>query len=207
MKNADLRNEQVWLVVGSLMILATVALAGALVYTRDFMIPFVLAIFITAEVAPLVDFQVTRWCLPTWIAIPTTLLVVLIVLALLGVVVIVAVQAMIHTATEYSTQVVKLSEELVTRLNAYHFDVDQSHITADLQARVPGVITQTAGTVTSIVSHGFLIVFFVVFLLIGRNPHQRRTGIHADIESTIRGYIPTMTIISAITALLVGIVL
>ena len=53
MRNAQLRNEQIWLVVGSLMILATVALAGALLYTRDVMIPFVLAIFITAAVAPL----------------------------------------------------------------------------------------------------------------------------------------------------------
>ena len=51
MRNAQLRNEQIWLVVGSLMILATVALAGALLYTRDVMIPFVLAIFITAAVA------------------------------------------------------------------------------------------------------------------------------------------------------------
>jgi hypothetical protein len=35
MMNANLRNEQVSLAVGSLMILATVALAAALVYTRD----------------------------------------------------------------------------------------------------------------------------------------------------------------------------
>ena len=37
MKNAQLRDEQIWLVVGSLMILATVSLAGALAYTRDVM--------------------------------------------------------------------------------------------------------------------------------------------------------------------------
>ena len=69
MKDAEVRNEQIWLVVGSLMILATVALAAALSYTRDVMIPFVLAIFITAAVAPLVDFQVRRWRLPDWLAV------------------------------------------------------------------------------------------------------------------------------------------
>ena len=46
------------------MILATVALAATLIYTRDVMIPFVLAIFITAAVAPPIDFQVRRWGCP-----------------------------------------------------------------------------------------------------------------------------------------------
>ena len=154
MRNAGLRNEQVWLVVGSLMILATVASAAALIYTRDFMIPFVLAIFIAAEVAPLIDFQVLRWRLPAWFAILTTLLLVLVVLALLGVVVIIAVQTVIHTASEYSAQVVKLSEQAIGQLNKYHVQIDQAHITTELQARMPEAISETAGTVTSIVSHG-----------------------------------------------------
>lgn len=207
MKNADIRNEQVWLVVGSLMILATVALAGALVYTRDIMIPFVLAIFITAVVAPLVDFQIMRWRFPNWLAVLTTLLLVLALLMLLSVAVIVAVQTMIHTAKEYSAQVVKLSERLVSQLNEHHINVDQERISQELESYVPAIITQTAGTVTSIVSHGFLIAFFVVFLLVGRNPHHRRTGIYADIETTFRGYITTMTMLSAVTAVLVGVVL
>src|SRR6476646_10324063 len=133
MKNAQLRDEQIWLVVGSLMILATVALAGALLYTRDVMIPFVLAIFITAAVAPLVDFQVTRWRLPNWLAVLTTLLVVLAVLALLSVVLIVAVQTMVDAAREYSKQVVALTDELFVWLSAHRINIDQARITADLE--------------------------------------------------------------------------
>jgi AI-2 transport protein TqsA len=72
---------------------------------------------------------------------------------------------------------------------------------------LPGVITQTAGTVTAIVSHGLLIAFFVVFLLVGRDSEHRRTDIYAEIESTMRGYIATMTVIAAITSVLVGLVL
>ncbi len=74
------------------MILATVALAGALLYTRDVMIPFVLAIFITTMVSPLVDFLVLRWRLPGWLAILVALLVVLGLLTLLSLALIVAVQ-------------------------------------------------------------------------------------------------------------------
>jgi AI-2 transport protein TqsA len=207
MKNAELRNEQLWLAVGSLMILATVALAAALVYTRDVMIPFVLAIFITTVVAPLADVQVKRWRLPGWLAVMTTLLLVLVMLALIGVVLIVAVQTMVHAAGDYSQQVIELAERFLARLDSHGMPIDRARITQELETHLPGVITETAGTVMAIVSHGFLIVFFVVFLLAGRNPHQRRTGIYAEIEATIRGYITTMTAIAAGTSLLVGLVL
>jgi AI-2 transport protein TqsA len=207
MRNAELRNEQIWLAVGSLMVLATVALAGALVYTRDVMIPFVLAIFITAAVAPLVDYLVTRWRFPNWIAVLITLLLVLGVLTLLGVVLIAAVQAIVNAAREYSKQVVAMTERLFAWFNAHHIQVDQARITTDLEDRLPGVITQTAGTVSAIISHGFLVVFFVVFLLVGRHEHHRRNDIYSDVESTIRGYITTATAISALTSVLVGMVL
>jgi AI-2 transport protein TqsA len=211
MNNAEVRHEQIWLAVGSLMILATVALAATLVYTRDVMIPFVLAIFITSAVAPLVDFQVRRWRLPSWLAVMTTLLLVLIILALLGVFLIVGVQTMVRVADEYSAQVDHLTTQWINQLNSHlkghRIQIDEARISQELESLLPGIIKQTAGTVTAIVSHGFLIVFFVVFLLIGRNPHQRRADIYSEIESTIRGYISTMTLIAAVTALLVGTVL
>jgi AI-2 transport protein TqsA len=165
-------------------------------------------------VGPVVDFQVRRWRFPTWLAVLTTLAVVLMLLAAVGFVLIVAVQTMYHTANDYSTQVVELTKKLFDKLNNFnlsghdlHLKVDQQKITSDVEAYLPGVIQETAGTVTAITSRGLLIAFFVVFLLVGRNPHQRRHDIYAEIESTIRGYITTMTMISAVTSLLVGIVL
>jgi AI-2 transport protein TqsA len=207
MRNPSLRNEQVWLAVGSLMIVATVALAFALVYTQDVMVPFVLAIFITVLVSPVFDFQVTRWRAPRWIAVLTTLLLVLALLGLLGYILIVAIQMMVRAAGEYSQQVVDLTERMFAQLNAHGIPVDQARITSELESHLPGIITRTAGTATTLVSRGFLIVIFVVFLLIGRNVHQPRTGIYAEIASTIRNYITTMTAIAAVTAVLVGTVL
>jgi len=205
--NANLRNEQVWLAVGSLMILAAVALAVALVYTRDVMIPFVLAIFITTVIAPVIDFQVVRWRIPNWIAIVTALLVVLVLMVLLGVVLIVAVQTIVSTADEYSEQVARLTKRLFAGLQAHSIHVDQALISTELKSRLPGLITTAAGTVSTLLSNGLLIVFFVVFLMIGRNPHKRRTGIYAQIESAIRGYLTTVTAISMVIGLLVAMIL
>lgn len=207
MMNANVRNEQVWLAVGSLMVLATVALAAALSYTRGIMIPFVLAIFITTAVSPVVDFQVVRWSVPRVIAILIALILVLAILALMGVVLIVAVQTIVRAASEYSQQVVELTRRGLAQLKTYGIHVDESLVSSELNSRLPGLITTAAGTVTSLFSNGLLIVFFVVFLLTGRNPSRQKTGIYVEIEEAIRGYITTVTGISVVTGLIVGAIL
>ncbi len=189
------------------MILATVALAVALVFTRDVMIPFVLAIFVTTMVSPLVDFLVLRWRLPSWLAILIALLVVLAMLTVLSLALIAAVQTIVHTAGEYSKEVDGLIQKVLVELKAHRINVDQGQIGAELGQMLPGVITAAAGTVTTILSHGLLIVIFVVFLLAGRNPRQAATGIYAEIERTIRQYITTKSAISAVAGILVGLIL
>jgi AI-2 transport protein TqsA len=136
-----------------------------------------------------------------------TIVIVLTVLALVGLVLIVAVQAVVHIATEYSQQVVELTNTAVEKLKEHDIHVDRALVTNELGSRLPGVITQTAGTVTSILAHGFLVMFFVMFLLVGRRPRHRQTSIYTDIEDAIRRYINTMTVLSAITGLLVGVML
>ena len=115
------------------------------------------------------------------------------VLTLLGVVLIVAVQTMVDAASEYTKQVTGLTKEGFAWLTAHNINIDQARITADLEGRLPGVISETAGTVSAIMSHGLLVAFFVVFLLVGRHEHYRRNDIYSDIEGTIRGYITTAT--------------
>jgi AI-2 transport protein TqsA len=205
--NTNVRDEQIWLAVGSLMILATVALASALFYTRDVMIPFVLAIFITTAVSPIVDHMVVRMRVPGWLAIAVALILVLAILMLLGAALAVAVETILRTANDYSHQVAGLTQKLFVRLHSHGLKVDETRVSDALQARLPGVITTAAGTVTSVVSDGLLVLFFVIFLLAGRDSHQRQTGIYAEIESAIRGYIITKTAISAVAGVLVGLIL
>lgn len=214
MNNTQLRNEQVWLAVGSLVVLATVALAAALVYTREVMIPFVLSIFITTAVSPIVDFLVRRWHVPGFFAVISALILVFAALALLSAPVIVAVQTMAQTAYEYSDQVDSLTKDMIKNVNRHLVDwnlkslaVNESAVSIELKSLLPDLITRMTGTVTTLVSHGFLILFFVVFLLAGRNPQERQQNIYTEIESTIRGYITTLTAIALVTAALVGIVL
>ena len=79
------RNEQIWLAVGSLMIIAVVALAAGLIYTKVVLVPFVLAVFLTTVVVPVVDFQVLRCKIPQSLAILLALVLVVVFLAMFGV--------------------------------------------------------------------------------------------------------------------------
>ncbi|MBN1506470.1 MAG: AI-2E family transporter [Sedimentisphaerales bacterium] len=97
------RSEQSWLTTVSLGVIAVVALAAALVYTRRVMIPFVVAVFIVALVAPVHDFQVKRLRLPRFIATIVTLLIVLFVMAVVSLFVVQAIRTIASAAGEYST--------------------------------------------------------------------------------------------------------
>jgi AI-2 transport protein TqsA len=202
--NTNLRDEQVWLAVGSLMILATVALAGALFYTRAVMIPFVLAVFVTTAVSPIVDWLVVGVRFPGWLAISIALILVLAILLLLGAELTLTVQTILSTAEEYTKQVTDLTRKLFGELHEHGLKVDENAVTDQIKSWLPGLITTAAGTVTSVVADGVLISFFVIFLLAGRDSHQRQTGIYAEIESAIRQYIVTKTAISAVAGVLVG---
>ena len=67
MFSTEPRSDNTWLNTASIMILATVAVAGALYFTGPVMVPFVLAIFISYLVSPLVDFLRVRIRLPKWV--------------------------------------------------------------------------------------------------------------------------------------------
>lgn len=205
--NSSHRDEQIWLAVGSLMILALVAVSAGLWYASGVMIPFVLAIFIAVVFSPVVDLLVVRFRVPQAIAVLLAVLVVLGILVCFGLFMISAVQTVIQTAEPYSKDFTDLAERALDTLKQWRVPVDQQKISEGLKARLPALATQTVGTATGLLSNGFLILIFVIFLLAGRNPHKVRQGVYAEIEAKVRSYIATKFALSAVTALVVWAIL
>ncbi len=115
------RQEQTWLTTASLVVLAAVALAAALVYTRAVMVPFVVALFIVALVSPIEDFQVKRLRLPRVIAILVTLLVVLAVIVLVFLLIAQATTIIVSTANEYSASFAYMADKILEPIEyLYH---------------------------------------------------------------------------------------
>lgn len=201
--NSTLRNEQIWLVVGSLMIIAVVALAIGLVYTKVMLVPFVLAAFVTTVVSPLVDYQVVRCKIPQWLAIMLALIMVVVLLAILVLFLIIAADAIRATTMEYSQYFERSAVDKLDWLKKWTDYVNVNEIVNNLKQQVPTIIGQVAGTGTNMIINCVLILFFVLFLLSGRNSHKTRGGLLKDIETAVRRYIITKFAISLVTGLLV----
>jgi AI-2 transport protein TqsA len=205
------RNEQIWLAVGSLVIIAVVALAAGLVYTKVVLIPFVLAVFLTTVVVPVVDFQVLRCKIPQSLALVLALVLVVVFLSVFGMFLIGAVDAIVNTVGEYIKSFKDLSENLSDKLKDWKID-DYYHKTLDVvEQQLPAIITQAVGTgtvlIASLIANGLLITFFVIFLLAGRNSYRKPAGLYKEIETAVRRYIVTKFAISAVTGLLVWLIL
>lgn len=110
------RREQNYLTTVSLVILAFVSLAAALMYTQAVMIPFIMALFIVVIVSPVQDFQVKRLRFPRVIAAVVTLLLVLVMLALVSLLVTYTIQTFVATARPYSNVMADAANRALERL-------------------------------------------------------------------------------------------
>jgi AI-2 transport protein TqsA len=205
---ATLRDEQDWLSTVSLMILAAVALAAALAYTRAVMIPFVLALFIFYIVSPLVDFMQVRLKVPRGLSIFFTLLVVLALMILLGLLITTSVRGLAASAPIYRERLTSMAEAGFSILDRFGIDLGQQDLLDGLkQLPILSMIRSTAGGVVSLISNGILVLIFVIFLLVGRKPREQQSGIYAEINKKIRRYLGTKFATSAATGILTGVIL
>jgi AI-2 transport protein TqsA len=209
----SLREEQDWLITVSLMILAAVALAAALIYTRTVMVPFVLAVFISYLVSPLVDVMQIRLRVPRGLSILFALLVVLALMILLGLLITVSVSGLAASAPIYRERFTSLAQSVFSILDRFDIDLGQQALLEGLKQLpilsmpILSMIRSTAGGVVSLVSNGILVLIFVIFLLVGRKPRVHRTGIYAEVNQKIRRYLAAKFTTSAATGILTGVIL
>ena len=198
-----LREEQMWLITGCLLVLAAVAVAAGLYYSRGFMKPFVVALLISWMAAPLVDFQVVRLRLPKVIAVGTALIVVAAVLGMFCLILFLAIQSVVQTAVEYRDSSMEMVRRITAELQARNINVETSRILDQVQTYLFPLARQSAGAVMKIITGTVLTIIFVAFLLAGRESFRARSGIYSEVDSKIRRYIVTKIGISAATGLLV----
>ena len=213
--DSPLTDEQKRIMTSCLMVLAAVAIAGVLVFTRSVMIPFVISIFIVSIVSPIVDYQVMRLKFPRSVAVTLALVLVMAVVSTFSLFVFGSIQRVGAAALNYATAVEGLGTEVssdgkyIARVGNL-LDIIEERLTEiinglarDVANQIPALAQHTAGTAVDVLSSGFLVVIFVIFLLAGRNPHAIRTGIYAEVDEKIREYIATKVALSAVTGLIV----
>ena len=204
----DLSEERQWLTTVSLMVLATVAVAAALAWTRPVMVPFVLAIFVYYLVSPVADVMERRLRLPRWASVLVTFLLVAALLALVGLLITTSVRGLLDSAPIYREKLLNFAQRAFAVLDRYGLDLGQESVLMALREIPIGrLISGAAGTAFGLVTNGFLVLIFVIFFLIGRRSDTVRVGIYREMDEKIRQFLVTKFSTSAATGLLVGLIL
>jgi AI-2 transport protein TqsA len=207
-ENPNRSDELRWLSTVSLLVLAAVAAGAALLYTRAVMVPLVLALFFTYLVAPVVDAMQVRLKIPRWVSIVVAILIVFGLMTVLVMLVTVSSRGLAESAPIYRERFSKLAESLFSVLDRFQIDLGQDDLLQGLRdLPLLSVLRSTAGGVLSFVTSGLLVLFFSIFLLAGRKPHEERRGISKIIDAKIRRYTVTKVATSAATGTLVGTIL
>lgn len=193
-----------------LIVLTTIAVSAALTYTRPIMIPFVLAVFIAFILLPLKQFLEQRLRFPKTLSLGTILLGIGLAGSLFSLIVSTAVRQVSKNAELYELRFLQIFELALKTLADLGFHMDLkgtsiNNLVGELPV-FPFVRTLTLTTVRG-VSDTFLVIIFVFFLLAGSSFRMPTTGIWPKVNTTVRKFLITKSITSAITGGLVAMIL
>ena len=200
---SKLRNEQLWLMTGSMMIMAVYAGGAILIWAQSILIPFVLAVMFVSLLAPLVDVQIVRLRFPHYVAVTTTVLFFVVLSVLLALLLISAMETVASKVAEYSASFNFLLQRILQQAAKWGVEIDQKSLLSDLTTLMTRQATNYLMPAVELVTRSMLILIFVIFLLMGRIPLTRRSGIYAELDWQIRHYITVKVFLSFTTGVLV----
>ncbi len=186
----------------SLLVIATILSAVALSYTRSMMIPFVFALFLSYFVAPAVGYLKRSGKFPHWLAVMTSMSIVLLLCSLFFLVLQGSVYKMIESFSQYQDRVTDVTRDLVNFAARFDVKLDQATVVAKLRELPIFTYIQSAASVTlSVVAYFLLVMVFLIFLISGAKTGEKKEGLAGEIDNKIRSYILTKILSSIFGAL------
>jgi AI-2 transport protein TqsA len=203
-----LQAEQSRLMTASLVVLAALGIAGALHLARAAMVPFVLAVFISYLVLPLVDFGQERLRLPRILSMILALVLALGLLTLVALLITTSTRGLVASADIYRERLAGFAERLLSVLDRFDVDLGQDQLLQGIrQLPLMNLVRSTAGTVVGVITTSGLVLIFVIYLVIGGQRQEQPTGIYGEIHGKIRRYLVTKFLMSGTTGILVWLIL
>jgi len=203
-----LADEQANLVTVSLVVLAAVAIAFALAYTRPVLVPFVLSVFVYYLVSPVADLLEMKLRFPRWASTLVVLLLVAGGIVLLGLLITTSARGLAESADIYREKLIGLARRITDSLDNRGFNLSQDALVDSMRnLPVSRLLQTTAETAFGILTNGTLVIIFVIFLLLGRKREMVKSKVFRQIDREIRRYLVIKFLLSAVTGLLVWVIL
>ncbi len=212
MVDANAREQRIQTIC--LLVLTTVTVAAALLWLRPILIPFVLALFFSLALTPVVEAQMRLARMPGALAVASTLVLLTLGLVLVGSLVSSSLTEMTNNAEAYQRQIVITVERARDALPLERFGLEEAGEAFDPFSvvqpdRIGDMLMSTTNTILELSSRGLIVLVFTFFLLAGRaaSSGRRSDGVAREIEDRVKRYIVNQTLISAATGTLVWMIL
>src|SRR5205823_1206494 len=160
---------------------------------RPVLVPFVLALFFTYCLAPVIDLQMRWFRVPRGAAIVGAGICGLAVATLLGLAVAASVSAMTRELGTYRERFHALDQRIAGSPLMHRFGVQSDSVTGETTLlNIPEnatnatftLITAVVSETTTVLAYAALVVVFMIFILLGRAETRRPpSGLLAEIES------------------------
>jgi len=190
----------------SLLILALVAVAFALNFTKPIMIPFVLALLIRILIDPIIDFQIESLRVHRIIAVFVSLLLIVFLFIIIVPLIVGSVATFLQSADEYNSKVLTLIDILISKLRDLDVVVDRDMIRNTL-SNLPFLdwASKILSNSANFISKLFLVIIMTLFLLLGKKSKNTSPEWNEIIEH-VKQYIFIKFITSSATGILTGLI-
>ena len=194
------------LITASLLILALVALAFALNFTKPIMIPFVIAILIRILIDPIIDFQINKWHIHRIPAVFVSLLLIVFLFIIIVPFIVGSVATFLESADDYNNKVLLLIDIVIDRLSDFDIIIDRNIIRQTL-LELPFLdwASKILSNSANFISKFFLVVLLTLFLLLGKKSRNISSEWN-EIIKHVKKYIFTKFITSSITGIVTGLI-
>ena len=190
----------------TLSIIAGVAIAFALYFTRPIMIPFVLALFVRLLIDPIIDFQIRNLRIHRAIAIFVSIFLIIGLFVIIIPFITDSVATFLRSADDYNTKVLLLIDNIISKMQEFEIEINREIIRESfLSLPFLDWASSALSNGANFVGKFFLVVIMTLFLLVGSSK-QKKSDTWNEINAHVKKYIFTKFITSALTGILTGII-
>ena len=204
MDKANLENNK--FISVSLLIIAIVALAFTLYYTKPIMIPFVMALLIRILIDPIINFQTNKLHVHRIIAVFVSIILIVFLFIMIVPFVVGSVATFLQSADDYNSKVLILIDHFINKLQQYDIMVDREVIRNTL-INLPFLNWASAilSNSANFLSKFFLVIIMTLFLLLGKK-HKNTSVEWNEIIHHVEKYLFTKFLTSTATGILTGLI-
>ena len=204
MNDKNIENNR--FITASLLILALVAVAFTLNYTKPIMIPFVMALLIRILIDPIINFQINQLRIHRIIAVLVSIILIIFLFIIIVPFIVGSVATFLESADDYNSKVLILIDFFINKLGEYDILVDREIIRSTL-INLPFLdwASSILSNSANFLSKFFLVIIMTLFLLLGKKP-KKTSDAWNKIISHVEKYIFTKFLTSSLTGVLTGLI-